>query len=257
MAGASLLGVHANDFSFFEEVNMIVQEEPIGCLDPERAGQILALGIVKGAASPDARMRGILDAGARIGGAIARSLAYKPRDRSVYIYPDGSWKTAFVGGSYEFLHDGARLLDARALMQYIGTGITPAMTIARVGVGSQYAYTAEDSTGEWLDGGNHYILRLPADIPVKTFWSIDIYDPQTRSLLQTSNPWPSVNSLHGDVTTDDNGDTIIHFSPERPADADNWLETVPGKGWFVILRLYGALEPWFEKPGGPTRSNMS
>ncbi|GAA3913875.1 DUF1254 domain-containing protein [Microbacterium invictum] len=252
MAGASFLGVHANDRSFYAEIDTIVQEEPIGCLDPERAGQIAALGIVKGTPfSPDERMQGNLDAGAHIGGAIARSLTYKPRDRSVYYYPDGSWKSPLLGGSYDFLRDGVRLLDSRALMQYVATGITPAMAIARVGVGSQYAYTAEDSTGAWLDGGNHYTLRLPAGIPAKTFWSIDIYDPQTRSLLQTSNPWPSINSFSGEIPAEPGGDTVIHFSPERGEGEQNWLETVPGKGWFVMLRLYGPLEPWFDQTWRP------
>jgi hypothetical protein len=31
----------------------------------------------------------------------------------------------------------------------------------------------------------------------------------------------------------------------------NWIQTVPGKGWFTILRLYGALEPWFDKTWRP------
>ncbi|PQZ53534.1 hypothetical protein CQ040_15705 [Microbacterium sp. MYb54] len=257
MAGASFIGVHANDGSFYEEIDTIVQEEPVGCLDPERAGQIAALGIMKGRPfAPDERMRSILDAGARIGGGIARTITYKPRDPAFYYYPDASWTTAFVGGSSEFLADGVRLLDARSVMQYIGTGITPAMAVARVGIGSQYVNAFVDSTGQWLDGSKHYTLRLPAEIPAKTFWSIDIYDPQTRSLLQTSNPWPSINSFHGDVPAEADGGTVIHFSPQRGDGQDNWLETVPGKGWFVILRLYGPLEPWFDKTWRPGEIEM-
>ena len=26
---------------------------------------------------------------------------------------------------------------------------------------------------------------------------------------------------------------------------------MPGKGWFMILRLYGPLEPWFDKTWRP------
>ena len=118
------------------------------------------------------------------------------------------------------------------MMHYVGTGITPAMTQAHVGVGSQYAFTAEDATGAWLDGAKHYTLRLPAGIPAKTFWSIDIYDTQTRALLQTDNPWPSINSF-GDETpvTEANGDTVIHFAPTKPdGDNINWLQTIPGQG---------------------------
>ena len=116
-------------------------------------------------------------------------MLYKPRDPDVYIFEGASWKTAFVGGSYEFLANGARMLDHRALMHYVGTGITPAMTHAAPGIGSQYAYTVDDANGDTLDGAKPYTLTLPAPIPVKTFWAIDIYDTQTRSLLQTDNPY--------------------------------------------------------------------
>ncbi|MFI6833602.1 DUF1254 domain-containing protein [Kribbella sp. NPDC050241] len=249
MAESSFNGIHSNDFTFFEEVNTIVQEEPAGTLDPERAGQLAAIGIVKGRSfAPDDQQRAILDQAAKIGAGLARTLLYKPRDRAPYIYADGSWKTAFVGGSHEFLADGARLLDCRTMVHYVGTGITPAMTHAAVGVGSQYAYTAEDATGAPLDGARAYTLTLPAGIPAKTFWAIDIYDTQTRSLLQTDNPYPSINNRFTDVHTEDNGDTILTFGPTPPAQPDtNWLQTLPGKSWFPILRLYGPLESWFDQ----------
>ena len=186
------------------------RRSPPDALDPERAGQIASIGIVKGQPfAPDERLRDILDTARKIGAGIARTLLYKPRDPRAYYYPDGSWKNAFVGGSYEFLATTAPgCSTCRAMMHYVGTGITPAMTHAHVGVGSQYAYTAEDATGAWLDGANHYTLRLPAGIPAKTFWSIDIYDTQTRALLQTDNPWPSINSLADETPpTEPNGDT--------------------------------------------------
>ena len=216
-AEASFNGIHANDFSFFEEVNEIIQEEPEGSLDPERAGQLAAIGIVRGRPfEPDDRMRAILEQAARVGAGLARTLLYKPRDRAVYIFDDSSWKTAFVGGSYEFLVNGVRMLDYRSLMHYVGTGITPAMTHAAPGIGSQYAYTVDDANGDTLDGAKNYTLTLPAPIPVKTFWAIDIYDTQTRSLLQTDNPYPSINDRFTDLHTEANGDVVIHFGPEPP-----------------------------------------
>ena len=253
MAESSFNGIHSNDFSFFEEVDTIVQEEPVGALDPERAGQLAAIGIVPGQPfAPDAQRRDILDQAAKIAAGFVRTLLYKPRDRRAYFYDNSSWKTAFVGGSHEFLADGARLLDFRAMMHYVGTGITPAMTHAAVGVGSQYAYTAEDATGAWLDGGKNYTLTLPASIPVKTFWAIDIYDTQTRSLLQTDNPYPSIHNRDGIPHTEDNGDTVIRFGPTPPSGPTvNWLQTIPGKSWFPILRLYGPLESWFDQTWRP------
>ena len=186
------------------------------------------------------------------GRGIVRSLVFAPRDPEAYIYPDSTWATAFIGGSHEFLAGGARLLDARAMMHYVGTGITPAMTHAAVGVGSQYTFTARDADGAWLDGGRDYTLTLPAGIPAKTFWAVDIYDPQTRSLLQTDTPYPSIHSQSDGMRFEDNGDLRIAFGPTAPAGNEaNWIQTVPGKGWFPILRIYGPLQAWFDKTWRP------
>ena len=138
-AGSSFNGIHSNDFTFFEEVSSIVQEEPAGALDTERAGHLAAIGIVHGQPfAPDARRRAILDQAAKIAAGLARTLLYKPRDWAAYFYDDGSWKTAFVGGSHEFIVNGARLLDCRTMMHCVGTGITPAMTHAAVAAPRPY-----------------------------------------------------------------------------------------------------------------------
>jgi hypothetical protein len=240
--------VHANDFSFYEEVNCIVQEEPIEALDAERAGQLAAIGIVKGKPfAPDARTRTILEQAAVIGSAMARTVCYAPRD------PDaawcGSWKQAFVGGSYEFLRDGARLLDARTQFHYLATVITPAMARAQVGAGSAYAYTVQDANGDLLDGGKNYRLHVDPDPPAKNFWAIDLYDSQTRSLLQVpSTIYPALASNSGTLQANDDGSFDLYFGPTAPEGKEsNWVETVPGKSWFQLFRAYGPLEPWFDK----------
>ncbi|WP_153426528.1 DUF1254 domain-containing protein [Streptomyces alkaliphilus] len=246
--------IPANDFSFFGELDEIVQQEPPGTLDPERAGRLASIGMVPGKPfRPDDRMRSILDTAARIGSGLVRTLIYKPRDPAFYYYPGSSWKNMFPSRSHEFLSpQGARLLDARAMFHYAALVITPAMAAAAVGAGSQYAYTAEDSTGAWLDGGRSYTLTLPENIPAKNFWAIDVYDTQTRSLLRTEDPYPSVNSLSDAVRAEENGDTVIRFGPTPPRGREaNWVRTVPGKGWFTILRLYGPLESWFDQSWRP------
>lgn len=253
VADAVFNTVHANDFSFFEEVDELVQEEPTDSLDPERAGQLAGLGIVHGKPfSPDDRMRALLDDAARTGAAISRALVYAPRDPQAYLYEGSAWMSAFLGGSYEFVRDGARLLDARTQFHYFATVITPAMAHAQVGSGSAYAYAVRDADGEVLDGAKTYTLTLPADPPAKNFWSIDVYDTQTRSLLQTDDPYPSVMSLTGDVVANDDGSTTIWFGPVAPEGREtNWIQTVPGKSWFTMLRLYGPLEPWFARTWRP------
>jgi hypothetical protein len=77
---------------------------------------------------------------------------------------------------------------------------------------------------------------------------------QTRSELQTSQPFPSRNSTRDEeqLAYKDDGSIELTFGPERPSEAPgNWIETVAGKSWYTILRLYGPLEPWFEKTWVP------
>jgi len=252
LSGREFNTIHANDASFFEEVARVVQREPPHGVDPEFLGLLASIGIEKGRPfAPDARMRGILTDAAAVGNATARALVYATRDPESYFYPDSAWKTGFVGGSHEFLKDGVRLLDARTLFFYYATGITPAMSAKMVGVGSQYAAAMVDADGNPFDGGRTYRLRLPPDVPANDFWSLVLYDNQSRSMLQTDQQFPSVNS-EGDVAQNPDGSTDVYFGPRAPEGMEaNWIQTVPGKGWSTILRLYGPLEPWFDQTWRP------
>jgi hypothetical protein len=240
--------VHSNDFSFFEEVDELIQEEPIDALDAERAGQLAAIGLVAGQPfAPDPRMRRILSQAAEIGAGVARTLCYAPRDPDGVLY--GSWQMAFVGGSHEFVRNGARLLDARTQFHYLATVVTPAMAHAQVGAGSAYAYTVHDINGDLLDGSKTYRLHVDPDVPAKNFWAVDIYDTQTRSLLQVpSTIWPALASNSGTLQSNGDGSHDLYFGPTAPDGQEtNWVETIPGKAWFPAVRLYGPLQPWFDQ----------
>jgi len=191
-----------------------------------------------------------------IGNATARPLVFRPRLDGAYDYPDSAWATAFVGGSYQWLRDegkGGRYLDARTLFFYQATVNTPAMVLKMVGAGSQYAYATTDSNGDYLNGSKTYKLTIPANVPAKDFWSVVIYDPQTRSELQTGQTFPSKNNKRDKLAVNADGSVDLYFAPEEPEGKEsNWIQTVDGKGWYTLLRLYGPLEPWFDgtwRPG--------
>jgi hypothetical protein len=71
--------------------------------------------------------------------------------------------------------------------------------------------------------------------------------------LQSGQPYPSKSSQTGTVAENSDGSIDLYFGPEAPEGHEsNWTQTVPGKGWFTLLRLYGPLEPWFDltwRPG--------
>jgi hypothetical protein len=252
-SGVEVNTVHSNDFGYFEELNEVVQEEPSEALDPERLGLFASIGIEKGKPfAPDARMKKILTDSAAVGNATARSILFRTRMKDAYYYPNSAWLTTFAGG-YEFLlQPGVRNLDARVMFHYYATGITPAMALKMVGIGSQYAAAFVDSTGKPLDGSKTYKIHLPPNIPAKDFWSFVVYDNQTRSMLQTDEQFPSIGSEDKSVVVNPDTSVDVYFGPTAPTGHEtNWVQTVPGKGWNVLLRLYGPLQPWFDKTWKP------
>jgi len=245
--------IHANDFEFFEELLAVIEREPIAMLDPELRGLFASVGIQKGKPfAPDERMKKILTDAVAVANGTARALLWYERNDSEFLAEGSHWKKGFVGNSWEYLRDegmGGRHLDARTHLYYFATVNTPAMAMKLIGAGSQYAWGYLDSEGNHLDGGKTYRMNLPKDPPIEAFWSVVVYDPQTRSMLQTGQPFPSKNDARDKDTLvyNDDGSLDLYFGPKAPAGWEgNWIQTVPGKGWFSLLRLYSPTEAWFE-----------
>lgn len=248
--------IHANNYDFYEELHTVIEREPIEMLDPQLRGLFASIGIEKGKPfAPDARMKKLLKEAVAIGNATARAIIFRPRLEGFSYYPDSAWGTGFVGGSYQWLKNkglGGRNMDARTMFFYQATVNTPAMVLKMVGKGSQYAIATVDKNGEYLDGSKTYKLNIPTNAPAKDFWSVVIYDPQTRSELQTAQPFPSKNNKRDKLTENADGSIDLYFGPEAPEGKEaNWIQTVSGKGWYPILRLYGPLAPWFDKSWRP------
>jgi len=255
MSGKSYNTIPPNDFSYFESLNQIIQEEPLDFIGPETRGAIAAIGIVKGKPfNPDGRMRRILSEAVEIGNAYARANTVFPRDPGHRIYPgtDSEWIMAFPDKDCFFLKDGARRIDGRLWMHYNAVCVTPAMAVTKPGAGSDYGIAGLDAQHQPLDGGKTYKLQLPPNVPVKDNWSVTIYDPQTRSMLQTDQPSAGINSLGKGIKTNQDGSIDIYFAPKAPKGVEgNWIQTIPGKSWFILLRMYGPLEPWLDKTWRP------
>lgn len=249
LSGKSFNTIHANNFKFFEEVNQVIQEEPTEAADVELLGQLQSIGISKGKPfAPDERMKKILTDAIAVGNATARAISFRNRDSSFYLYPGKSWYNPGAEGSYLWLKNGARDLDARTGMFYIATGVTPAMFVKMVGAGSQYAIASVDADKNYFDGAKNYKITLSPNVPANNFWSFVLYDPQTRSELQTDAQFPSLGSQKKDLQINPDGSIDVYFGPKPIQGKEtNWLQTIPGKGWFIIFRLYGPLQPWFEK----------
>jgi len=251
--------IHANNYEFYKELWHVLQKEPISFLDPELRGQAAAIGIQKGKPfSPDARMKDILKDAVAVGNATARSISLRPKN-DAYLFEGKQWYTGFVGKDYQWLKDkgmGGRNMDARTLFFYSATVNTPAMALEIPGIGSNYAFATADKNGDILYGEKSYKVNIPANVPAKDFWSVVAYDPQTRSELQVpgGSKYPSKNNKRDNLVYNKDGSVDLYFGPSLPKGApkENWTQTTPDKAWFVLLRLYGPLQPWFDKAWAPS-----
>jgi hypothetical protein len=250
MTGKPWCTIAPADYTSWETLNQIVQQEPSASLDSLRLGYFASIGIQKGQPfAPDDRMKAILTEAAAVGDASARAITYKIRGgQEDYYYPNSAWRIPLPGG-YQFQKQpGVLSLDDYISYFFLATGITPAM----VGAGSAQAWACLDSNGNPFDGAKNYKLHLPPNIPIKQDWSVVVYDNQTRSMLQTDQEYPSVGSTTPGLQVNPDGSVDAYFGPTAPVgEENNWVQTVPGKGWNILLRLHMPTQPWFDKTWQP------
>lgn len=242
--------IFRDDMQFFDDLATMIEREPREVIASHERFQLAAIGIEKGKPfKPEPDRKKLLDEAARFAAAIARANSFASDDVARLVYPDRRWEWAFVGGSATWDAQGYVNTDRRAAFAYIAIGMSPAMVEKHVGVGSQYLWTPRDASGAFLDGARNYRLHIPPDIPVKNFWSVVAYDADSRSVLRSDQPFPSVSSYTNPQSNPD-GSIDVYFGPSAP-NSKNWIQTMPGKGWFMLFRFYGPLEPFFDKSWKP------
>jgi hypothetical protein len=273
-SGKSFNTIPPNDFSYFEMVNELVQMEPATSFNPERSGQLAAIGIVKGKPfKPDDRMKKILTDAVAVGNAAGRALNWRSSEYPGWSYYPGSmWANMLWEGGYNFETPppmitregfkplpptGARTLNSRTAFFYAYTMDSPGMIMRLPNVGSQYLMGFVDADKNLFDGGKTYKVTLPKDIPAGKFWSFTVYDNQTRSMLQTPQRFPRAGSQSYPSPAAEpgaDGAATVYFSPKQPEGVKrgNWIQTMPEKGWWVILRFYSPKEPFFTKKWRPS-----
>lgn len=253
------------DGRFFDALARFVDSEPLDTADTDWRGMMAAIGIVKGRPfQPDAHTRQILDEAAKTAFRMSRSMMYEDLEKRPggLIYNDRHYVTPtrnFVT-DWEWMDKTGHFLDldARSAAYSIIYGTSPAMGVQVAGQGARFLTTFKDADGAFLDGSRSYRLHLPPNVPAAVFWSATLYDTQTASGLDNGQPLPSIGSRDKPIANAD-GSYDLYFGPRAPAaNEQNWRRTVPGKGFFLMLRLYGPTQPAVDgswKPSDMERTN--
>jgi hypothetical protein len=245
-SGVPASTVFSDDYSFFEDLAQLIQEEPVDAISSTERFYLASLGIEKGKPfTPGSHTTAILGLAARVGAAMARANSYASPDPAKLMYRDRKWMKRLIG-NYKFEQNGFINIDRLAYFSYLATGDTPAMRSKLVGEGSQDLVTYVDASGAFLDGAKSYKLNIPAKIPAKD-WSVTVYDSESRSMLQNGTPFPTVSSYTKPQANPD-GSINLYFGPTVVAGNErNSIKTMPGKGWFPIFRLNGPLETFYNQ----------
>jgi hypothetical protein len=244
-----------DNLQFWEKLHAIVDSEPLVEKFLPMYGLLSALGIEKGKPfNPDARMKKILEQAAKDGLAQMLVAGFASNRADRIAWQDRKWEWAgLVPGSAQFETDTGIDLEARDRWFVQAIVTSPAMFRRSAGAGSLYWLGVRDSNGAWLDGGKTYRLRVPQPVPGKLFWSVTVYDTQTRSQVQTDQNKAALRSMFELKDVDITQPTDLYFGPEAPAGKENrWIKTTPGRGWFTYFRIYGPEGPAFNgswKPG--------
>ncbi len=217
----------------------------------ELLGKLASLGIEKGKPfAPDARMQKIFATAAEEGVAMSRAIAFDSRDEKAKVYPNRQWESPYITNNSTFYQNDYINLGARTAFHFTADGITPAMAMQMPeGTGSRYQTTYKDKNGKPLDGNKTYKLNMLPNVPVALFWAVTVYDPWTRSEIQ-SQPYPSISSQQKPPpVVNADGSIDVYFSNEKPQGVakQNWVRTLPDQGLFVYIRYYGPLNAFNNK----------
>jgi hypothetical protein len=235
--GKNVEGIMKLDENVFSELNEMIQEEVVDPSDLSMMGLLASIGIEKGKPfAPDAAMKKMYAA------ASADALEYMIHQYHKVlnppVYEGKKWSVLTPPGIREtgFTYQFANRVDyhARGCLYY-----AVCSSVKNYGTATYYVDLAEDKDGNWLDGGSHYKLNVPPNVPARDFWSVVAYDLETAAWIRDM-PRVGIASSTEGVEVNRDGSVDVYFGPEAPEGKDsNWLPTAEGRRFFLLFRFYG------------------
>ncbi|TRW45700.1 DUF1254 domain-containing protein [Georgenia yuyongxinii] len=248
ISGALMDTTPPGGMEFWQRLATVIDNNPVQEHDRFYMAMLKPLGIEKGQTfKPDARQTAILEDAARLGDAMARNVMYEgaQRQTGVRAFPGTQWDWVFYVKPRQETEYYSEL-DERLMYTYGAIYLSPALGVMKAGPGTNYVQAFRDKNGDHFDGGKSYRLHVPANPPAAAFWSVTAYDSSTRSMLpnQTND---AAHSSYDKLEQNADGSFDMYFGPTaQPGQESNWVETVPGRGWYPMFRIYSPTEGMFD-----------
>jgi len=185
----------------------------------------------------------------KVGHLMARTLLFDAERRfgtaTATTFPSTHWNWVVLMNADQEAANYSQL-DERLHYFYGAIYMSPAIGVKKAGPGAQYIQAFKDKDGNRFDGGKSYRLRVPANVPASAFWSLTLYDTDTRSMIQNAGN-DSARSGSDKLKTNPDGSVDLYFGPAAPAGMEsNWIQTLPDKGFYPFFRFYSPTAPLFE-----------
>jgi hypothetical protein len=237
------------DERWFEELYDIISVENVFPRDKVMMGMLASLGIQKGQPyNPDDKTQQAMRQAVVDAYFYMQQRTLHPQDPSRLWWPGKHWyDVLFHDENREFAYDYPdRIdLDSRADRYYPGT-YYPKLMSERPAV--QYLYALADKDGNGLQGGKTYAFTMPAEVPVKQFWSLVIYDLETFAFIYNPLDRAGLSSFDlPNLKQNQDGSVTLYFGPQPPQGCEsNWIPT-EGKHPLPVVRFYGPTDEYRDR----------
>lgn len=235
------------DFTFFTDLNAVIQREPVIERDKAMMAFLATIGIEKGKEfKPDEETKKALQEGLGRAYAHMQSLFIKDGGAVATYWDDRQWgvfnlsqEQAKLG--FPFANTDRLLIDERAQFYFYATYLPKIL-----GGGSFYLVGLKDKNGKLMNGTDTYKLNVPADTPAKDFWSVIPYSMKTKGFIEDAEVVGLASTGLDKMKKNDDGSVDVFFAPNAPKGMEsNWIPT--GEDFFLLFRLYGPDKALFDK----------
>ena len=253
-SGKSVNMMYPTDISYFTKLKEFVDHEPYTAISPEERGVLASIGIIKGHPfEPTERQKELLKKAVERAPKMILALRKGDRaDKRNKYYDDRQYVRAWSAATAAYMQESYLDLDQRASFFQYAYSSAPAMVMRTINAGSKYPVALRDKDGDILNGANSYMLHLPAGIPAAAFWAVTLYNVTDGTMVDAPQLLPSINQ-YNDVEYEEDGGLKLYFGPTKPDDApdSNWIQTVDGRDFLTVIRLYGAKIDFFDQTWKP------
>src|SRR6478736_2785177 len=197
------------DFSFYQTLDKIIQSEPWLERDRAMIDPLKTIGIERGKSfSPDARTKEILTVAAKQ----AREWLQFNYELTPPFYKDTHW---FFPASEDNIRSVKSTYgiseiyptDNRAVCYMIAF-----FSAKHLGESQYYLMQIADKNGSELDGNTSYKVHVPANVPVKQYWSMTVYNRETHTFIRNSK-WNGRSSQTPGLQKNNDGSVDLYFGP--------------------------------------------